>query len=267
MTARSHGTRGARRGAATARRRISPRHHLARLPGQSLPDESSGREPREQGLRRRRHRSQGQHLRRSAGLREHALQPAVRSAVRAERDRAPRQPGSGSFLAGIVDAVAHRPRRLLDGRLRRLNAIGGGYSEASVAGQGAPPNRLLARTRRVESRRIAQSIDPRIKAAIAIGRGACRRGFWDAEGLEGITNAGALRRRQRRRRRRVREGHAGDLHRRAVNADRYLLTFINAGHNAARRFRRRSRPTTVSETLKALPAFALRRRRVGQRRG
>ena len=36
-------------------------------------------------------RSQGQHLRRSESVREHALQPPVRSAVRAERDRSPGQ--------------------------------------------------------------------------------------------------------------------------------------------------------------------------------
>ena len=67
------------------------RHRVARLSGQPLPHEPPLREPREQGLRRGRDRSQGEHLRRPADVREHALQPSVRSAVRAERDCPPGQ--------------------------------------------------------------------------------------------------------------------------------------------------------------------------------
>jgi predicted dienelactone hydrolase len=112
-----------------------------------------------------------------------------------------------------------------------VNSIGGGYSEASVGGEGAPPNRLLA-DRAASNAAYRGSIDPRIKAAIAIAPWGMQSGFWDAEGLKGITTpvlfvAGSV------------DQVAGyekgtkALYTGAVNADRYLLTFFNAGHNAA----------------------------------
>ena len=112
-----------------------------------------------------------------------------------------------------------------------VNSIGGGYSEASVTGQTAPPNRLLA-DRAASNAAYRSSIDPRIKAAIAIAPWGMQGGFWDAEGLKGITTpcsswpeasdeiAGY-------------EKGTKAIYTGAVNADRYLLTFINAGHNAA----------------------------------
>ena len=66
-----------------------------------------------------------------------------------------------------------------------VNAIGGGFSEASVTGQGAPPNRLLAE-RTASNARYRSGIDARIKAAIAIASWGMQTGFWDAEGLKGI---------------------------------------------------------------------------------
>src|SRR4030095_588964 len=72
--------------------------------------------------------------------------------------------------------------------------------------------------------------DPRIKAAIAIAPWGMQTGFWDADGLKGITTpllfvAGSV------------DEVAGydkcakAIYTAAVNADRYLLTFVNAGHN------------------------------------
>ncbi len=66
-----------------------------------------------------------------------------------------------------------------------VNVIGGGYSKASETLQGAPPNRLLAE-RGAANPAYRQSMDPRIKAAIAIGPWGMPAGFWDAEGLKGI---------------------------------------------------------------------------------
>ena len=113
---------GRRPGARGRRRpfwRVSARHHFARLSRQPLPDESHRREPREQGVRRGVDRSQGQHLRRSEGVCQHALQPPVRSTVRAECDRAAESIGIREFPDGNGGCQPHRHHRLLDGRLRR----------------------------------------------------------------------------------------------------------------------------------------------------
>ena len=70
-----------------------------------------------------------------------------------------------------------------------------------------------------------------MKAAIAIAPWGMVAGFWDAEGLKGITTpmlfvAGSV------------DDVAGyekgtkAIYQAAVNADRYLLTFVNANHNA-----------------------------------
>jgi len=94
----------------------------------------------------------------------------------------------------------------------------------------APPNALL-RERTAANAAYRASIDPRVKAAIAIGPWGMQTGFWDADGLAGIRTpvlfvAGSV------------DDVSGyekgtraifDL---AVNAERYLLTFVNANHNA-----------------------------------
>ena len=112
-----------------------------------------------------------------------------------------------------------------------LNVIGGGYSEASQTMRGAPPNRLLGE-RSASNPAYRASIDPRVKAAIAIGPWGMQAGLWDAEGLRGIRTpvllvAGSVD---------DISGYAKGtraLFEGAVNADRYLLTFVNANHNAA----------------------------------
>jgi predicted dienelactone hydrolase len=139
--------------------------------------------------------------------------------------------GSGSFLAGVADASRAGLVGYSMGGYGVVNAIGGGYSEAAVTGQTAPPNRLLA-DRAAANAAYRASADPRIKAAIAIAPWGMQTGFWDAEGLKGIKTpvlfvAGSV------------DEIAGyekgtkAIYTGAVNADRYLLTFINAGHNAA----------------------------------
>ncbi len=139
--------------------------------------------------------------------------------------------GSGSFLSGIVDASRTGIVGYSMGGYGVVNTIGGGYSDASVTGQTAPPNRLLGE-RAASNAAYRASIDPRIKAAIAIGPWGMQSGYWDAEGLKGIKTpvlfvAGS-----------VDEVSGYDkgtraLYLGAVNTDRYLLTFVNAGHNAA----------------------------------
>ena len=195
-------------------------------------------------------RSQGQHLRRSEGVRQHALQPAVRSAVRAERDRrAWARPASGSFLAGLVDAGRTGIVGYSMGGYGVVNVIGGGYSDASADASRRAAEPAARRARRRESPAIGRRVDPRIKAAIAIAPWGMQTGFWDAEGLKGITHADAVRRRQRRRRGRDTRRARRAIFQGAVNADRYLLTFINANHNAGAPIPAPAETYAYSETL------------------
>ena len=139
------------------------------------------------------------------------------------------KPGSGSFLAGLADCSRTGLVGYSMGGYGVVNVVGGGFSEAAITGQSAPPNRLLAE-RAVSNVAYRASADPRIKAAIAIAPWGMQMGFWDAAGLKGITTpllfvAGSV------------DEVAGyekgtrAIFTGAVNADRYLLTFINAGHN------------------------------------
>jgi predicted dienelactone hydrolase len=141
------------------------------------------------------------------------------------------KPGSGSFLAGRLDAGHTGIVGYSMGGYGVVNVIGGGYSKASETMQGAPPNRLLAE-RGAANPAYRKTIDPRIKAAIAIAPWGMVGGFWDAEGLKGIATPVLFV-----------AGSADDvagyekgtraIYQGAVNADRYLLTFVNANHNAA----------------------------------
>jgi predicted dienelactone hydrolase len=139
--------------------------------------------------------------------------------------------GSGSFLAGRLDAGRTGIVGYSMGGYGVVNVIGGGYSKASETVNGAPPNRLLAE-RGAANPEYRKTMDPRIKAAIAIAPWGMVGGFWDAEGLKGIATpvlfvAGSA------------DEVAGyekgtkAIYQAAVNADRYLLTFVNANHNAA----------------------------------
>jgi predicted dienelactone hydrolase len=139
--------------------------------------------------------------------------------------------GSGSFLGGLVDASRTGIIGYSMGGYGVVNVIGGGYSDASVTGAQAPPNKLLAE-RAASNAAYQKSRDPRIKAAIAIGPWGMPGGYWDAEGLKGIRTPVLFV-----------AGSADDvsgyekgtraIYQDAVNADRYLLTFVNANHNAA----------------------------------
>ena len=139
--------------------------------------------------------------------------------------------GSGSFLAGRLDAARTGIVGYSMGGYGLVNTIGGGYSKASETVAGAPPNKLLAE-RGAANPDYRKSIDRRIKAAIAIAPWGMQVGFWDVEGLKGISTpvlfvAGSV------------DDVAGyekgtrAIYQGAVNADRYLLTFVNANHNAA----------------------------------
>jgi predicted dienelactone hydrolase len=139
--------------------------------------------------------------------------------------------GSSSFLAGLVDASRTGIIGYSMGGYGVVNVIGGGYSDASATFSNAPPNKLLAE-RGASNPAYQKAREPRIKAAIAIGPWGMQGGFWDTDGLKGIHTPVMFV-----------AGSADDvsgyekgtraIFQAAVNADRYLLTFINANHNAA----------------------------------
>ncbi len=137
---------------------------------------------------------------------------------------------SGTFLAGRVDASRTGLVGYSMGGYGVVNVIGGGYSQVSETVPVAPPNRLLG-DRGAANPTYSKSMDARIKAAIAIAPWGMQEGAWDAEGLKGIKTPVLFV-----------AGSADDvsgyekgtraIYEGAVNADRYLLTFINANHNA-----------------------------------
>jgi predicted dienelactone hydrolase len=158
--------------------------------------------------------------------------------------------GSGSFLSGRVDVSRTGLVGYSMGGYGVVNVVGGGFSTASETLTAAPPQRLLAE-RGAANGRYRQSIDGRIKAAIAIGPWGMQGGFWDADGLRGIRTpmlfvAGSADE--------VSGYERGTraIYQAAVNAPRYLLTFLQANHNAAAPFPAPAEVIAAS----ASPAFA-----------
>lgn len=138
--------------------------------------------------------------------------------------------GSGSPLAGLVDASRTAIIGYSMGGYGVVNVIGGAYRDAAVSFSGAPPNGVL-RERTAANPAYRASIDPRVKAAVAIGPWGMHLGYWDAAGLAGIRTPVLLV-----------AGSVDDvsgyekgtraIFNGAVNAERYLLTFVGANHNA-----------------------------------
>lgn len=103
-------------------------------------------------------------------------------------------------------------------------AAGGAVAEAAVSGEGAPPAGLLA----IHSR---PKVPARLKAIIPIGPWGRQRGFWDANGLAGLKLPCLIM---------AGSGddvsdYAGGMRRifEEAGGKRWLLTFAEAGHNAA----------------------------------
>ena len=111
-----------------------------------------------------------------------------------------------------------------------VNTIGGGFTAASVGFSWGTPNGALA-VRQAGNPAHAASMDKRIKAAVAFAPWGWNAGFWDAAGLAGIKTpvffvAGSVD---------STSGYAPgvrNIYEGSVNAPRYLLTYLNANHNA-----------------------------------
>ena len=141
------------------------------------------------------------------------------------------QEDGGSFLAGLVSADETGIVGYSMGAYGVVNLLGGGLTKLSVNSDYAPPNGVL-RLRQAGNEAYEGRVDPRVKAAVAIAPWGMNTGFWDAAGLAGVRTpiffmAGSADD--------VSGYHEGTkaIFERAVNAERYLLTFENANHNAA----------------------------------
>ncbi|MEN3338858.1 MAG: hypothetical protein V7647_2534 [Acidobacteriota bacterium] len=157
----------------------------------------------------------------------------------------------GTFLTGLADAERTGLVGYSMGGYGVLNVIGAGFSKGSETFEAAPPNRMLAE-RGTANADYLKSTDRRIRAAIAIAPWGMPAGFWDAQGLQHVTTplmlvagssddvAGY-------------EKGARAIYNGVVNADRYLLTFVNAGHNAAAPIPAPVETYAYSEKLKSFP--------------
>ena len=137
---------------------------------------------------------------------------------------------SATVWGGLIDTSRTGVVGYSMGGYGVVNLIGGGFAKAMETRETSPPNGLLGE-RGASNPAYLKSRDPRIKAAIAIAPWGMEQGYWDASGLAGITTPVLFV-----------AGSADDvsgyekgtraIYEAAANADRYLLTFLNANHNA-----------------------------------
>jgi predicted dienelactone hydrolase len=138
--------------------------------------------------------------------------------------------GNGSFLNGLVDSERTGIVGYSLGGTGLINALGGGFSDDVITHENAPANGLASRLA-TSNPEFRQSLDPRVKAGIAIAPWGMQAGMWSPEDLKGIRvptfyMAGSLDETVGY------ENGTRAIFENASNSDRYLLTFLNAGHNA-----------------------------------
>jgi predicted dienelactone hydrolase len=134
------------------------------------------------------------------------------------------------FLSGLVDTERTGVVGYSMGGYGLVINLGGGYSEAFVGNEVAPPNGL-AQLHAAANPEFLNNRDPRIKAGFAVAPWGMASGVWNPDDLTGIEVptfylAGSV------------DYVAGyedgvrAIFENAKRSDRYLLTYINAGHNA-----------------------------------
>ncbi|MFN3765672.1 MAG: alpha/beta hydrolase family protein [Aliihoeflea sp.] len=137
----------------------------------------------------------------------------------------------GDFLSGLVDTANAGLIGYSMGGYGAVITAGAGVTETSVGFEWGAPAGTLA-IHQAGSPEHEDRAEPRIKAVVAFAPWGRQRGFWDAEGMKGIETpifyvAGSV------------DDVSGyedgvkTLYEETVNAERYLLTFENANHNAA----------------------------------
>lgn len=138
--------------------------------------------------------------------------------------------GSDSVFANMINADNTGIIGYSMGGYGLVNNLGGAYSTDMISSFMAPPNELLAEHTE-NNPEFRDNLDSRIKAGVAVGPWGMNNGLWRVEDLAGITVptlyiAGSA------------DGVSGyengtrAIFEAAVNSDRHLLTFKNAGHNA-----------------------------------
>lgn len=141
--------------------------------------------------------------------------------------------GSDSFLAGLVDADKTGLIGYSMGGYGGLNTCGAGYSAGALGFFKSMTGGSDALDKRgMDNEAYKNSIDPRIKAFVALAPWGMANGVWDANGLAGLKTPTLFV-----------AGSQDDIsgyekgikaiYEGAVNSDRYLLTYINARHNVA----------------------------------
>lgn len=138
-----------------------------------------------------------------------------------------------NFLSGLVDVNNTALIGYSMGGYGVLNVAGAGYSEGAVkifSSISGGSKAIEVRTANNEAYKLSQ--DLRIKAVVAFAPWGMERGVWDAEGLKGLKTptffvAGSQ------------DDISGyekgikAIFNGSVNANRYLLTYMNARHNVA----------------------------------
>ncbi|NYE63480.1 putative dienelactone hydrolase [Duganella sp. 1224] len=138
------------------------------------------------------------------------------------------KPGSGNFLAGLVDTDNTALIGYSMGGYGALNTVGAGISAAAVA---YVPGGALAVNQQGNAQYEAQR-DPRLKAVVAFAPWGGAHKIWDDAGLAGVRTPTLFI-----------SGDQDDvagyqdgvlkLFQGTVHADRYLLTYVGGRHNSA----------------------------------
>ena len=137
---------------------------------------------------------------------------------------------SGNPFYSIVDSENTGIIGYSMGGYGLVNNLGGGFSEQSVNGFISPPNGLLG-FHSTSNPGFRDRLDARIKAGFIIAPWGMNTGFWTEADLAGITvpsfyvagdqdNVAGY------------ENGTKAIFEGAINSERYLLTYLGAGHNA-----------------------------------
>ncbi|MFK7811247.1 MAG: alpha/beta hydrolase family protein [Maribacter sp.] len=140
---------------------------------------------------------------------------------------------SSDALKGLVDANNTAIVGYSMGGFGVLNVAGAGYSDAFAGFTvGMTGGSKAIGVHSASNPEYQKMVDPRIKAVVAFAPWGMERGVWDAEGLKGLKTPTLFV-----------AGSQDDIsgyekgikaiYEGAVNADRYLLTYMGARHNVA----------------------------------
>jgi predicted dienelactone hydrolase len=138
---------------------------------------------------------------------------------------------SSSFLGGIVDADTSAIVGYSMGGYGLVNNMGGGFSDDNLPANN-PFLRALLYQHTTGNPDYRRQLDSRIKAGVAIAPWGMTAGVWRPADLHRIEVPTFYISGSKDRVAGYEKGTRA-LFENAVNSDRYLLTFLNAGHNAA----------------------------------